>query len=654
MRAAFAPYLTPMHITDRQNLSAGSAAACISEKLRSAGPRPRWAVAPIAWLFLVAGACGSTTVPDNAPAASAVGSAADGPSCIRGDRLFGAKVGDTLRLGVPEPMSGRGVSDRLSVRLTPRSGILLALPGGASLLARAPGSTWVIRTVRSCVDSVQVVVSADSVVVIGAPVANTAAKYFVSPAGRADNDGSAARPWSLTHAFSAPLRIQPGDTVQLLTGRYSGLFRSRLTGTRARPIVIVGADSARPILDGGLIIEGSDAKYIDLEIMSSDPVRQTLVPGSAPAGLPRTNHSIEVNAPRINLLGLVIHDLGNALFAGILAEDLVIEGCVVYNNGWNGPDRSHGHGFYLQNRRPSKKRIAGNVLFHQFSTGIKISGTSIAWLENVDVLDNVTFDNGAPVSPQRGFSWNIFHQGGEQRSAALSFIRNVMVHSDDNTQGFKINAAAVAPGTDRLLFEDNLLQGRAAIGPWMGTVVRNNIFAMPFSAPIRGTPILEVWAPSISAPMVEAWSQNRYIVQASRAWPFGFQVGGRWTVLTFDEWRQQTGADRTGSIAVAPTPITVTRTIPLDSLPGRAVIVHWSISQSGSFTPDLSRVLRSGQRFAIRHVFSLNGPPVASGVYTGQPISLSAVSPPAPDPIGLPLDRSVRLRPPAVYLVTAR
>ena len=551
-------------------------------------------------------------------------------------------------------MSGRGTNDRLSVRFAPRSGILRVLPGGTSLLAQESGTTWVLRTVRSCLDSVQVVVSADSVVDIGTPTANTAAKYFVSPGGHADNDGSAARPWSLTHAFSAPLRMQPGDTVQLLAGRYSGVFRSRLTGTRARPIVILGADSARPILDGGLIIEGSDAKYVDLEIMSSDPIRQTSVAGSTPAGFPRVNHSIEVNAPRINLLGLVIHDLGNALFAGVLAEDLVIEGCVVYNNGWIGPDRAHGHGFYLQNRRPSKKRIAGNVVFHQFSTGIKISGTSNAWLENVDVLDNVTFDNGAPALPRHGYSWNIFHQGGEQRSAALSFLRNVMVHSADETQGFKINTDGGAPGTDRLVFEDNLLQGRASIGPWMGTVIRNNIFAMPFSAPIRGTPILEVWATSITAPMVEAWNQNRYIVQASRAWPFGFQVGGRWTVLTFDEWRQQTGADGTGSIAVAPTPVSVTRTIALDSLPGRAMIVHWSISQSGSFTPDLSRVLRAGQRFAIRHVFALNGPPIVHGVYTGQAISLSAVSPPAPDPIGRPLDQTVRRQPPAVYMITSR
>lgn len=643
-----------MTSTDRRIVITTDLRARAYRSLHAAPARPPRAVAAVVWLLL-AGACGSATVPESTPSALAVqGSVADGIACLRGGRQFVATVGDTLRLGVAEPMTGRGITDRLSVRLTPRTDILRVLPGGASLLANAPGTTWVVRTVRSCVDSVEVVVSADSAAGISAPVTSRAAKYFVSPSGRTDNDGSAARPWSLSHAFSAPPRIQPGDTVQLLAGRYSGVFRSRLTGTRSRPIVVIGADSARPVLDGGLIIEGSDAKYVDFELMSSDPVRRTSVAGSTPAGLPRINYSIEVNAPRINLLGLVIHDLGNALFAGLLAEDLVIEGCVVYNNGWIGPDRAHGHGFYLQNRRPSKKRISGNVVFHQFSTGIKISGTSRAWLENVDVTDNVTFDNGAPAFPLHGYSWNIFHQGGAGQSGALSFLRNVMVHSADDTQGFKINADGSPPGTGQLVIGENLLQGRAAIGQWIGTVVRNNIFAMPFSTPIRGTPILEIWAPSISAPMVEAWSGNRYIVQASRAWPFGFQVGGRWTVLTFDEWRQLTGADRTGSIAVAPTPISVTRTIPLDSLPGRAVIVHWSVSQAGSFTADLSRVLRSGQRFAIRHVFALNGPPIAQGVFTGQSITLSAVSPSAPDPIGLPLNRSVRRQPPAVYLVTPR
>ncbi len=66
--------------------------------------------------------------------------------------------------------------------------------------------------------------------------------------------------------------------------------------------------------------------------------------------------------------------------------------------------------------------------------------------------------------------------------------------------------------------------------------------------------------------------------------------------------------------------------------PGRAFITCWNWSGAKGLNVDLSPVLKTGDRFEIRHVFGLFGAPLVSGVYTGRPIRIPqpVMSPPAP------------------------
>jgi hypothetical protein len=572
-------------------------------------------------------------------------------SCVRSDRLFTARVGDTLTAGAPA--SGRGVSDRLSVRLVPRSRILEPINNSTALVAVDTGRTWIVRLLRNCADSVEAAITADTSTVDPISVSAPSRRRYAGPSGTSQNDGTMNRPWSLAHAFALTGAFRGGDTLQLLPGIYKGVYRSRLAGSRGNPVVIIGPDTGRAVIDGGLSVDGPDAKYVAFEITSSDPQRQTGIPGSSPAGLSRTADAIAINAPRVSLLGMRIYDLGNALFAGLLAEDLVLEGNIVYNNGWMGPDRGHGHGFYLQNRSPSKKRVVGNVLFHQFSTGVKISGSSTAWLDNVEVNDNISFDNGEPVADRFGWSENIFHQGGIGRSGNLWFRRNLMVHSNDLAVSFKLNMGTTTAG-NTLEFSENIVQGRASIGVWQNVMVRGNTFAMPFADALRGRPMVESHAPIAGPPFVVDWNRNRYVVKTRTAWPLSGFVNGRWRDLPFTEWVSSTGLDRNGAQLLPGEVSDVVRVIPLPSLPGRGFVAHWSTGTPGTFNVDIRSIVRNGQRFEIRHVFSLDGPPLVAGVFSGQTITLSARSPVPPDPVGMPLSRTRVRKPPAVYLVLAR
>lgn len=96
-------------------------------------------------------------------------------------------------------------------------------------------------------------------------------------------------------------------------------------------------------------VAGGYTTYRNFEITSSDPVRTTSISGSAPSDIIR-GAGIIVNASGIKLINLSVHDAADGMFLGENAIDLEVYGCIVYNNGWEGPDRGHGHGLYIQNR----------------------------------------------------------------------------------------------------------------------------------------------------------------------------------------------------------------------------------------------------------------------------------------------------------------
>ena len=52
------------------------------------------------------------------------------------------------------------------------------------------------------------------------------ADFFVAPGLGPGGNGSIDHPWSLTFALSHPLDVQPGDTIWLRGGTYTGNFTS--------------------------------------------------------------------------------------------------------------------------------------------------------------------------------------------------------------------------------------------------------------------------------------------------------------------------------------------------------------------------------------------------------------------------------------------
>ncbi len=292
-----------------------------------------------------------------------------------------------------------------------------------------------------------------------------AAEFFVHPEGRATADGSRSDPWDLATALAQPAAVQPGDLIWLLGGTYSHPqpLVSLLTGTDGSPIILRAFPGERATIDcarsaasqpGGdcLLVKGSHTWYWGFEVMNSSPIRWATASGSAadPRGL-GIHSQAGLGTKFINL---IIHDVGTSLFES-QPSGIEIYGAIAFNSGWEGPDRSHGPGFYIRNRSSfPAKTLKENIVFQHFRQGLQGFGSFVNVFSNFLLEGNVFFNNGI---------------------GAGGFHRNLMFGNDntEHTQNtFRQNYTYFSPGSGA---GANMLASTA--GGCRGLVVTQNVFA---------------------------------------------------------------------------------------------------------------------------------------------------------------------------------
>ncbi len=232
------------------------------------------------------------------------------------------------------------------------------------------------------------------------------ADYYVAPNGKADNAGTEASPWDLDSAWTGQQPVKPGSTVWMLPGVYrhpqrewtGGNFRLSLAGEQDAPIHIRPVPGARVTIDGGLIVE-ANSQHVwmwDLEVTISESAewdRRVTEAGSHPRPpIAQPQGGVTILGGRKNkFINLVVHhnnSTGISFWRG--AVDAEIHGCLIYNNGWIGPDRFHGPGIYTQNQT-GNKWITDNILFGNYSTTIQAYGSSRAWVDGFRIIGNISF-----------------------------------------------------------------------------------------------------------------------------------------------------------------------------------------------------------------------------------------------------------------------
>ena len=440
-----------------------------------------------------------------------------------------------------------------------------------------------------------------------APPAPTGRSYYAAANGIHSADGSRLHPWDLATALDA--RLQPGDTVWLRGGLYRGAFRSTIAGAAGAPVVVRQYPGERAIIDGAgsthstLYVTGDYSVFWGLELTNSNPIRTTPL-----ADLELRPNVVVNKASHTKYINLIIHDGGVGFYNEPASLDVEIAGCIIYNNGWQGPDRGHGHGLYLKSYiGPLAAR--DNVIFNQYGYGIHAyTNSQTGKLMNITLDGNVAFNNGT-LATRRSLSSNILLGGADY--AAGDVVRNNITYYAPSLSGAESN---VMIGYRTLRNGD--------------VIVENNYF-------VGGDPVLDFgfW----SAARV---SQNTLISAGA-----GSRIAKRDPTAAGQIWRDN--VERSGPPASA---VFVRSNL---YEPGRAHIVVFNGGDARSADVDVSGVLAAGDRYEVRNVQDLFGAPVASGTVAGKTIRIPLVGVTPPVPVGVATSPAPRTGPAFdVFLLT--
>lgn len=453
-----------------------------------------------------------------------------------------------------------------------------------------------------------------------------AADFHVAQDGSPQGTGAADRPWDLATALAAADKVQPGDTVWLHAGTYRGGFVSKLNGRPGAPIVVRGAANERVTIDtqprderdnGLLLLGGADTIYRDFEVTCSHLARETKIAGSWPEDIRRGN--VDIRGDRISAINLVVHDCASGFGFWAEGEGGEISGCVIYNNGWRGPDRGHGHAIYAQNARGTK-RIKDNIVFHQFAYGIHVYGSEKASLKGFEIDGNIGFDNGC------------------------------LARKGDNAPGIMVGGASPA---ERIVIRDNVVTGGGIrLGyPWgvtsedvictgnysEGLVVRdfrraaisqNTFVASSTVASLEGAADLLLGGLK--------WNDNDYYVTDGRWGECSVVEHGKSRGLSFQDWQKLTGLDANSKFTKGPPQSQRVVVRPNAHELGRANIAILNPSGAAEVEVDLSRVLDRDSEFRIVSAKDFFGRPLVAGKYEGGTVRIPMRPVTPPPPVGMP------------------
>jgi hypothetical protein len=423
---------------------------------------------------------------------------------------------------------------------------------------------------------------------LAAAIAASASDFYVSPSGSPDAPGDADHPWDLATALAQPSSVRPGDTIWLRGGTYRGTFTANINGTAAAPIVVRQYPGERATIDGGdsgwksiFTVAGSYAWYWGFEITSSDPNRVSQQTGSNPTDIGRGNVQTEQSSRTgdgLKFINLVIHDVQDV---GLWKEATNVEfyGSLISDNGWNAPDRGHGHGLYVQNREGTKT-IRDNVIFQNFCNGIQVYGTENAFLDDITIDGNTIFGNGEIVNSPAD---NITIGGGVVAHRPVVTDNFVYFSQWGNGNDIDLGYAELGRGTaDAVVTGNHLINGvvKQNAGNAGTRMTDNTIYSSIFGWDAAEFP------------------QNKYI----------------WT--------------HPGS--------TVAFVRPNAYEAGRATIVAYAGSGAPFVPADVSGVLAAGQGWELRNARDFYAPPVASGTYDGKPIRVPMRDLTVASPVGWP------------------
>jgi hypothetical protein len=474
-------------------------------------------------------------------------------------------------------------------------------------------------------------------------------QFYVSPGGSASGDGSINNPWDLKTALGQPSSVTSGSTIFLRGGTYNVPavdlgFTSSLSGTADNPIIVTSYPGEWAVIDGNLShstiknktilrITGTYTWYVNFEITNTETSTRK-IPDSNSNPSKRRGNGIDDYGIETKLINLVIHDAGQGIVSPQSAKNSEYYGNIIYNNGWDAPDRTHGHSTYIQNEIGTKK-IENNIFFAAFSMNGQTGGSEIAHAVNLSFIGN-TFFNGVlawkgPNIRQFKVIGNNFYNNELKMGYSLS-----STHRDAEVRNnYIMSGVSLYEFSDQLVFQNNTVWNNNTTGknmvlnhkslkPSIKFSIDNNIYYKAFATH-------PYWHFKINYYGVRNFQLKRH----TGFFAYDKTTGSQSTAYSYTKksWKDDFPFDRNSTYIDAAPAGTKHFLQPnrYDSRRANLIIYNWD--QLNTVGIDVSSVLSPGDTYELRNVQDYFGD-VITGTYSGGDLQITMTGRNRAKPIG--------------------
>ncbi|MDA3614786.1 right-handed parallel beta-helix repeat-containing protein [Polluticaenibacter yanchengensis] len=311
--------------------------------------------------------------------------------------------------------------------------------------------------------------------------------FYVSTNGSAASSGSKDNPWSLDFALQNAQKegkISGGDTINILGGSYYGLFESVLGFATGAPVIVKNYQNDKVVLQNPesiasgniLTIKGINCWYMGFEITSNPSSR-------IDAGTSEIN-GINLFGKNVKLINLSVHDVNGTGIGSWLANNSVIYGCFIYNNGRENASNPSGPGIYLQNDNINEPTtIEQNYIFNNFGSNIQAKAVNLAngKVSGVHITRNTLFNASGYVSKNAVKSYNLYvgSEVYDYNPATDIFINNNIFYNGSEAEAsYYVQSLELKPGfyksknivlglgqkDSSVFFDRNIVMGSSYVG----------------------------------------------------------------------------------------------------------------------------------------------------------------------------------------------
>ena len=537
-----------------------------------------------------------------------------------------------------------------------------------TLTGLSPNTTYHYRITSTPASGAPIVSSDQTFTTLDTPPTDNI--FYVAPTGSSLGNGSFNNPWDLATVFAHPSSIEPGATIYLRGGSYlfpGDLYGydSYLEGTEEEPITVTRYEDEWPVIDGNLTskqiknksvlkIHGNFVYYKDFEITNTETTNRK-VDEEGSGFEERRGTSVEDYAEGTKVINLILHDTGQGISGWQTGTNNEYYGNVIYNNGWDAPDRGHGHGFYTQNQT-GYKHYTNNFSFNQFGANLQTGGTDSSAVRNMKWEGNTFFNGGTfmqgphieNMQVLENYTWNQgFNIGNEVNKSYLSatvrdnyFMGPVNLYYFMNGAEFTNNTLWAPPESKNFVL--------SVCGDWTPDrhTIDNNTYHQAFTeSPYWNFRLNHYHLPPLNGncPTASGVDQSSYYAfnstDGNQVDTFAYVCGSNNPTCALS-WQENLGFDSHSTFIQPVTPgastkPTVNKVVVHDNIydPNRADLIIYNWELDNTVPVNVSATLSPGDTYELRNVQDYFGD-VITGTYAGGELSVPMTGRTRAKPIG--------------------